>query len=128
MYDPQFAEDIPRFSKRIAALLAGVSPATIRYAEAQGWIRPQVMPGGQLGYSIRDVRVLRRIRLWRELFGLNTAGIEVAYHLREQVLLLQEELAQLEEEMIRRERALQEEIRRLRRLLAEEGTVVDDGL
>ncbi len=79
------------------------------------------MPGGGLGYSLNDLQVLRRIREWREVLGLNAAGIEVAFYLREQVIQLQEEIMQLEEEMVRRERALQAEIRRLQRLLAEEG-------
>ncbi len=125
-YNPEYAEDIPRFSRRIAALLAGVSPATVRYAEARGWIRPKLMPGGGMGYSLNDVRTLRRIREWREVLGLNTAGIEVAFYLREQVVHLQEELFRLEEEMVRREQALHAEIRRLRQLLAEEGRWTDE--
>lgn len=114
-------ESVPRFSLHVAAYLAGVSPATARYVQARGWIRPKVMPGGRYGYSIRDVQVLRRVREWRDLLGMNFAGIEVALHLREQVLALQEELAQLEETLAQREQELYAEIQRLRRLLAEEG-------
>ncbi len=120
-YDPAEYDRVPRFPLAIAARLAGVSPATVRYAERRGWIQPQLMPGGRKGYSIRDVRVLRRIREWREVLGMNTAGIEVAFHLRQQVLALQEELARMEEEMARREQTLWAEIQRLRRLLADEG-------
>jgi len=121
VYDPTQYDEIPRFPLAIAARLAGVSPATVRYAEARGWIQAKVMPGGRKGYSMRDVRMLRRVREWRELLGLNTAGIEVALHLRQQVVALQEELARLEEEMFRREQALRAEIERLRHLLADEG-------
>lgn len=116
-------DEVPRFSLRVAAYLAGVSPATARYVQARGWIRPKPMPGGGVGYSIRDVRILRRVREWRDLLGLNFAGIEVAMQLREQVIALQEELLRLEEEMIRRERELSAELQRLRRLLAEDGHV-----
>ncbi len=114
-------EGVPRFSLHVAAHLAGVSPATVRYVQARGWIRPKLMPGGGYGYSIRDVQILRRVREWRDLLGLNFAGIEVALHLREQVVALQEELLRLEEQMARREQELYAEIQRLRRLLAEEG-------
>ncbi len=114
-------DEVPRFSLRVAAYLAGVSPATVRYVQARGWIRPKPMPGGGMGYSIRDVRVLRRVREWRDLLGMNFAGIEVAMRLREQVVALQQELLQLEREMARREQELYAEIHRLRRLLAEDG-------
>ena len=114
-------DEVPRFSLHIAARLAGVSPATVRYCQARGWVRPKPMPGGGQGYSIRDVRMLIRIREWRELLGLDFAGIEVALRLRQQVLALQEELALLEEQMRERERELHAEIQRLRRLLAEDG-------
>ena len=79
------------------------------------------MPGGGVGYSLRDVRLLIRVREWRETLGLDLAGIEVALHLRQQILALQEELAQLEAEMARQVAALNAEIQRLRRLLAEDG-------
>ena len=114
-------DEIPRFSLHVAARLAGLSPASVRYYQARGLITPQPMPGGGVGYSIRDVRRLIRIREWRELLGLNLAGIEVALHLRQQVLALQEHLARLEAERIARERTLLAEIQRLRQMLADEG-------
>ena len=114
-------EDEPRFSRRVAAHLAGVSPMLVRTLEARGWIRPKPMRGGGWGYSIRDVMILRRVREWRDLLGLNMAGVDVALRLYEQVVALQEELARLETEMWRREQELTAEIMRLRRLLAEEG-------
>ncbi len=113
-------DEVPRFTLRVAAHLAGVSPVLVRTLESQGWIRPKPMRGGGRGYSIRDVMLLRRVREWKDLLGLNTAGVEVALHLYEQVIALQEEIARLEEEMWRREQELSAEIMRLRRLLAED--------
>jgi len=114
-------DDEPRFTLRIAARLAGVSPMLVRQLQERGWIQPKVMPGGGLGYSLRDVRLLIRVREWRETLGLDLAGIEVALHLRQQILELQQELAQVEAEMAQRIAALNAEIQRLRRLLAEDG-------
>ncbi len=114
-------DEVPRFSLHVAAHLAGVSPNLVRRLQAGGWIQPKPMPGGGVGYSIRDVRMLRRVREWRDLLGLNPAGIEVALRLRDQVLALHEELLRLEAEMARREQELYQEIQRLRRLIAEEG-------
>ncbi len=114
-------DDEPRFTLHIAARLAGVSPALVRQLQRRGWIQPKTMPGGGVGYSLRDVRLLIRVREWRETLGLDLAGIEVALHLRQQILALQEELAQLEAEMARQVAALNAEIQRLRRLLAEDG-------
>ncbi len=113
-------DEVPRFSLYVAAHLAGVSPAMVRRLQAEGWVRPKPMPGGGLGYSIRDVRMLRRVREWRDLLGMNLAGIEVALRLREQVLALHEELLRLEEEMARREQELYREIQRLRQLVSED--------
>lgn len=114
-------DEIPRFSLHVAAHLAGVTPGMVRVLQARGWVTPKPMPGGGYGYSIRDVRMMRRVREWRDLLGMNLAGIEVALRLREQVIALQSELAELEEAMARREQELYAEIRRLQRLLAEDG-------
>ncbi len=114
-------DEVPRFTLRIAAHLAGVSPALVRTLESRGWIRPKPMRGGGWGYSIRDVMLLRRVREWKDLLGLNMAGVDVALRLYNQVIALQEELALLEAEMRRREQELSAEIMRLRRLLAENG-------
>ncbi len=119
-------DDTPRFPLPIAARLAGVSPALVRHLERLGWIQPKVLPGGGKGYSLHDVRLLIRVREWREVLGLNMAGVEVALHLRNQILALQEELARMEAEMERRVAALNAEIQRLRRILAEEGRWVPE--
>jgi len=74
-----------------------------------------------MGYSLHDVRLLIRVQEWRDVLGLNMAGIEVALHLRDQILRLQQEITELEDEMAQRIAELNAEIRRLRRLLAEEG-------
>lgn len=114
-------DDEPRFSRHIVMRLTGVSPRLLRRLEKEGWIQPKPMADGRMGYSLHDVRLLIRVQEWRDVLGLNMAGIEVALRLREQILRLQQEIVELEAEMARRIAELNAEIQRLRRLLAEEG-------
>ncbi|HIC88228.1 MAG TPA: MerR family transcriptional regulator [Anaerolineae bacterium] len=113
-------EDAPQFTQEVAAQLAGLSLARVRYYERLGLVSPKVMPGGGRGYSWRDVRRLARIRRLREDLGLDLPAIEVVLHLRRQVLDLQQQLDYLEIELARREETLLREIQLLRRQLAEE--------
>lgn len=114
-------DDEPRFTRAILVRLAGVSPVLVRRLEERGWIRPKPMPGGGVGYSLRDLRLLIRVREWRDVLGLDMAAIEVALHLRQQILELQAEIARLEAEMAQRIAELNAEIQRLRRQLARDG-------
>jgi DNA-binding transcriptional MerR regulator len=70
-------EDAPQFNREVAAQLAGLSPAKVRYYERLGLVSPKVMPGGGRGYSWRDVRRLARIRRLQEDLGLDLPAIEV---------------------------------------------------
>lgn len=82
----------------VLAARCGVAPATIRRYEQFGLVAPQ-SEAGIPRYAEGDVeRVLRIRRLTTEL-GVNLAGAEVILHMREQILLLRQEL-----ESLRRER------------------------
>jgi MerR family transcriptional regulator/heat shock protein HspR len=81
----------------IAAELAGVHPQTLRIYERKGLLDPARTGGGSRRYSEVDIERLRRIQeLTNE--GLNLAGVKRVLELEEQVVELQQRLAQLQED------------------------------
>jgi len=82
---------------RVLAARCGVPPATIRRYERFGLVSPRV-EAGTARYGEGDIeRVLRIRRLTADL-GVNLAGVEVVLHMREQILLLRNELDALRRE------------------------------
>lgn len=75
----------------VAAELAGVHPQTLRIYERRGLVDPARTSGGSRRYSDDDIRLLLRIQeLTNE--GLNLAGVQ-------RVLALEEEIAELRDEL-----------------------------
>ncbi len=114
-------EDEPHYTATVAAQLAGVSVAFLRRCVREGLIEPKVMPGGGMGFSVRDVRQLARIRRLRDDLALDLAAVGIVLHLRRQVVDLLTQLEEQERQALRREQELLQEIQSLRRQLAEEG-------
>lgn len=113
-------EDEPLYTRRVAAQLARVSLDFLRRCEQERIVRPRPLPGGNLGYTARDIQSLARARRLRSSLGLNMPAVEVVFHLRRQVLDLQTRLEQVEREMEQREQAWLREVQELRRQLAQE--------
>ncbi|MEZ5079778.1 MAG: MerR family transcriptional regulator [Thermoleophilia bacterium] len=88
----------------VAAELAGMHPQTLRLYERRGLITPQRSEGRTRRYTDADVALLRRIHELSEL-GLNLAGIERVLELEARLERAQTRVAQLEKELVRRERA-----------------------
>jgi DNA-binding transcriptional MerR regulator len=114
-------EEGPLYTRTVAVQLARISMDFLLWCEREGLIRARRMTGGSEGYSRSDVARLARIRRLHQDLGLNMTGVEVALHLREQVLDLIREMESLERQMTRRERELLEKVARMRRRLAGEG-------
>ncbi len=110
----------PRYTRPIAAQLARISLELLRRCEEERLIRAQVMPGGARGYSNADLEELARIRRLQEDLELDLTAVEVVLHMRQQMLALLTEMADMERHMARREQELLNEISRLRRRVAEE--------
>jgi DNA-binding transcriptional MerR regulator len=113
-------ESEPLYTRRVAARLARVSLEFLVRCEREQFIEPRVMPGGGVGYTAGDIRLLARVRRLRNSLGLDMGAVEVVLHLRRQVIDLQANLAEMEFEMERREKQWLNELQELRRQLARE--------
>lgn len=105
------------FSRSMAAQMARVPLEFLELVEAEALLTPRATPGGEPGYSARDIERLARIRRLHELLGLDLAAVEVVLHLREQIEDLMARLEEMERRFAERERELLEEIEALRRRL-----------
>jgi MerR family transcriptional regulator/heat shock protein HspR len=88
----------------VAAELAGVHPQTLRIYERKGLLSPKRTSGNTRRYSERDIARLQAIQDLTQRRGVNLAGVKM-------IMEMQAEL----EELRRRTRELQEEVRRARR-------------
>ncbi len=77
----------------VAAELAGVHPQTLRIYERRGLLEPARTRGGSRRYSERDIQRLQRILDLTEA-GINLAGVKRVLALEEEVGRLRRELAQ----------------------------------
>ncbi len=112
-------QEQPIYTRRVAAQLAQVSTEFLYSCEEEHLIRVQVMAGGGQGYSVADIRHLTRIRRLQEDLDSDLPAVEITLSLRQRVLGLLAQLDELERRQARRERELMDEIRQLRRGLAE---------
>jgi MerR family transcriptional regulator/heat shock protein HspR len=100
------------FMISVAAELAEMHPQTLRMYEARGLIEPQRSPKGTRLYSQADVERLRRIQEMTTEWGMNLAGVEKVFELEDQlermrrkVHTLERRAEQLQEELVRYEKA-----------------------
>jgi DNA-binding transcriptional MerR regulator len=118
---PARRDDEPIFSRQLAAQMAHVSEDFLRMCEEEQLLRARPMPGGSEGFSRADVRELARIRRLYAHLDLDLAAIDVVLHLRRKVVNMMAEIDRMEQRMVKRERELMVELRRLRRRMAMNG-------
>lgn len=101
MVDPEERESLSGPDRRavyiisVAAELAGVHPQTLRIYERKGLVRPHRTSGNTRRYSEADIDRLRRVqRLTQE--GVNLAGAKRIMALEDDLHRLRQLLAQLE--------------------------------
>jgi MerR family transcriptional regulator/heat shock protein HspR len=83
----------------VAARLAGMHPQTLRQYDRLGLVQPGRTGGGGRRYSERDVALLREVQRLSQEDGVNLAGIKRIIGLEQLVGDLQEQVAQLEQEL-----------------------------
>ena len=83
----------------VAAELAGVHPQTLRIYERKGLVDPARTGGGSRRYSERDIERLRRIQDLTNA-GLNLEGVRRVMELEDEVRRLRRELAQARQEAV----------------------------
>ena len=93
-------EDItPVFVISVAAQLSGLHPQTLRTYDKLGLVSPDRAPGRGRRYSSRDISQLREVQRLSQEHGVNLAGIKRILELENQVVALQQRLAELAHEL-----------------------------
>ena len=83
----------------VAARLAGMHPQTLRQYDRLGLVQPGRAGGGGRRYSERDVALLREVQRLSQEDGVNLAGIKRIIGLEQLVADLQEQVAELQQEL-----------------------------
>jgi len=99
----------------VAAELAGMHPQTLRIYESRGLITPKRSSGNTRLYSQADVERLRRIQELTSELGMNLAGVEKVFELEQEMARMQERMLRLQREADRMERDMRDEVERIRR-------------
>jgi hypothetical protein len=107
------------YTREVAARLARISVEFLDQCAKEDLVRLQVMRGGGLGLSLRELRRLVRIRRLKEDLALDMPAIEIVLHMRRRMINLMRQLDKLERRMTRREEELMSEVRALQRRLSE---------
>ena len=95
--------DEPVYLISIVAKILDIHPQTLRQYERENLICPSRSNGRIRLYSERDVDKIKLIlRLTREL-GVNLAGVDIILRLKENVDIMESEIASLSNEVIRAE-------------------------
>jgi MerR family transcriptional regulator/heat shock protein HspR len=81
----------------VIADMLGLHQQTLRIYEKRGLINPIRTAGKTRLYSEEDLETIRRIQRLRSEFGVNLAGIEIIFEMRERLIELQRERDQLRE-------------------------------
>jgi MerR family transcriptional regulator, heat shock protein HspR len=99
----------------VAAELAGMHPQTLRIYESRGLIQPKRSPKNTRLYSQEDVDRLRRIQELTTELGMNLAGVEKVFELEQEIDRMRRRMRSLERQAEKLERAMAEELDKVRR-------------
>ena len=103
-------EDQPRYVISVAAQILGVHPQTLRLYEREGLVEPQRTGGKIRLYSERDIEKIRCVMRLTQDLGINLAGAETIFYMRERMIQLHEEMETMREEMEARLEELRREL------------------
>jgi MerR family transcriptional regulator/heat shock protein HspR len=99
----------------VAAELAGVHPQTLRIYERKGLLRPARTAGNTRRYSPADIERLKMIQDLTQVHGLNLAGVKMIVELEDELERMRRRVEAMDRELDRARRRLAEEVERLRR-------------
>src|SRR4051794_28224816 len=109
------AHDRGVFMISVAAELAEMHPQTLRMYEQRGLITPKRSPKGTRLYSQADVERLRKIQQMTAELGMNLAGVEKVLELEEQLERMGRRVEQLEKRAERMMAEMEERLDQVRR-------------
>jgi MerR family transcriptional regulator/heat shock protein HspR len=91
--------DEPVYLISIVATILDIHPQTLRQYEREGLVKPSRTQGRMRLYSQRDIDKMKMIlRLTRQM-GVNLAGVDIILKLKETMDTMEEEIAQLRDEL-----------------------------
>ena len=94
-------EDEPCYVMSVAARLVGMHAQTLRYYERAGLLKPSRSSGQRRLYSQADIARLREIQGLIADLGVNLAGVDVIFRMRERLLQMELEMESLRRELQR---------------------------
>ena len=97
--DPR--EDEPCFVISVAARMIGMHAQTLRYYERAGLVQPSRSRGSRRLYSVSDIARLREIQRLISDLGVNLAGVDVIFRMRQRLLEVESELEETRRELQR---------------------------
>jgi MerR family transcriptional regulator/heat shock protein HspR len=107
----------PCYVISVAARMVGMHAQTLRYYERAGLLSPSRSQGRRRMYSISDINRLREIQRLINDLGVNLAGVDMIFRMRERLNQMEDELDELRQQLQRL---------RDRRLPAPRGQLLDD--
>src|SRR6266508_1611628 len=108
-------EDRAVYIISVAAELAGVHTQTLRIYERKGLLTPARTAGNTRRYSDRDIARLQMIQRLTQEQGLNLAGVKMIVEMEDELQRMRERMRNLDREVERARRRMQEELERLRK-------------
>jgi MerR family transcriptional regulator/heat shock protein HspR len=93
--------DEPCYVMSVAARLVGMHAQTLRYYERAGLLKPSRSSGRRRLYSQADIARLREIQGLIADLGVNLAGVDVIFRMRERLLQMELEMEALRRELQR---------------------------
>ena len=94
-------DDEPCYVISIAARMVGMHAQTLRYYERAGLLTPSRSRGSRRLYSTADIARVREIQRLINDLGVNLAGVDVIFRMRERMLQLEAELEETRRELQR---------------------------
>ncbi|OGO49935.1 MAG: hypothetical protein A2148_07740 [Chloroflexi bacterium RBG_16_68_14] len=94
-------DDEPCYVISVAAHMIGMHAQTLRYYERAGLVRPSRSLGRRRLYSPADIARLRDIQRLINDLGVNLAGVDVIFRMRERMMQMEAELEELRRELQR---------------------------
>lgn len=101
MNHEEMFNDEPCYVISIAARMVGMHQQTLRYYERAGLLQPSRSSGRRRLYSMSDIARLREIQQLISDLGLNLAGVDMIFRMRERLREMESELEATRRELQR---------------------------
>ncbi len=94
-------DDEPCYVISVAARIVGMHAQTLRYYERAGLLSPSRSSGRRRLYSPADIGRLRDIQRLIANLGVNLAGVDVIFRMRQRMLHMEAEMAEMRHQLQR---------------------------